>query len=324
ILNFSGQKSGAEGVKITNAKSIVLEDLSVQNTKGDAIKTQQVDGMVFRRVKAEWTNGPHKNNGAYGLYPVQCDNVLIEYCEARGASDAGIYVGQSNHVIVRHSKAWENVAGIEIENTSYADVHDNEAWNNTGGLLVFDLPDLVKKKGGHARLYNNVIRDNNLANFAPKGNIVAKVPQGTGIMLLAASDVEIFNNTISNNISAGTAVVSYFMTENPINDTLYYPYPSGIYIHNNRYARPRVKATSKGRMGKMFAFKLRFGKNVPHILYDGIEDERRPVSLCIQNNDEQTVANIKAANKFKDISRDPAPFNCRGKTLGEVQLQNIR
>jgi len=320
MLNFTGQISGAEGVKVTNAKKIVLEDFSVQNTKGDAIKTQQVEGIVFRRVKAEWTNGPDEKNGAYGLYPVQCSNVLIEYCEARGASDAGIYVGQSNFVIVRNSKAWENVAGIEIENTSYADVYDNEAWNNTGGLLVFDLPDLLKKKGGYARVYNNNIHDNNHINFAPKGNIVAKVPQGTGIMLMAANNVEVYENKITNNISVGTAIVSYYISENPVKDSAYYPYPDAIYIHNNVYERPNVKATSKGRMGQMFKFKLRFGRNVPHILYDGIVDEKNPGTICIRNNTNQSVANIKAGNKFKGITRDEKPYDCAISPQVPVQL----
>jgi parallel beta-helix repeat protein len=322
ILNFKGQISGAEGIKVTNSKKMVLEDFSVQNTKGDAIKTQQVDGMVFRRVKAEWTNGPNEKNGAYGLYPVQCNNVLIEYSEARGASDAGIYVGQSNFVIVRNCKAWENVAGIEIENTSYADVYDNEAWNNTGGLLIFDLPDLVKKKGGYARLYNNNIHDNNHVNFAPKGNIVAKVPQGTGIMLMASNNVEIFNNRVINNISAGTAIVSYYISENPIKDSAYYPYPSSIYIHDNIYERQHVKATSKGRMGKMFKFKLRFGKDVPHILYDGIVDEKNPGTICIRNNINQSIANFKAGNKFKGITRDEKPYDCASEPLMPVKLEN--
>jgi parallel beta-helix repeat protein len=322
ILNFIGQISGAEGIKVTNSKKMVLEDFSVQNTKGDAIKTQQVDGMVFRRVKAEWTNGPNEKNGAYGLYPVQCNNVLIEYSEARGASDAGIYVGQSNYVIVRNSKAWENVAGIEIENSSYADVYDNEAWNNTGGLLIFDLPDLVKKKGGYARLYNNHIHDNNHVNFAPKGNIVAKVPQGTGIMLMASNNVEIFNNRVINNISAGTAIVSYYISENPIKDSAYYPYPSAIYIHDNIYERPRVKATSKGRMGQMFRFKLRFGKDVPHILYDGIVDEKNPGTICIRNNINQSIANFKAGDKFKGITRDEKPYDCALAPLVPVRLNN--
>ena len=148
ILNFTNQVSGAEGIKVTNGQNITLQDLTVQDTKGDAIKTQHVNGITFKRVKAEWTRGANSKNGAYGLYPVQCTNVLIDGCEARGASDAGIYVGQSNYIIVKNSKATENVAGIEIENSMYADVFDNEATNNAGGILIFDLPDLVQKKGG--------------------------------------------------------------------------------------------------------------------------------------------------------------------------------
>src|SRR5262245_24872951 len=35
ILNFKGQLSGAEGIKITNASNITLQDLTVQDTKGD-------------------------------------------------------------------------------------------------------------------------------------------------------------------------------------------------------------------------------------------------------------------------------------------------
>jgi parallel beta-helix repeat protein len=203
-------------------------------------------------------------------------------------------------------------------------VYDNEAWNNTGGLLVFDLPDLVKKQGGFVRLHNNHIHDNNHINFAPKGNIVAKVPQGTGIMLLASNNVEVFNNRIINNISLGTAIISYYITENPIKDSGYYPYPNVIYIHNNIYERSKVRATSKGRMGKMFRFKLKFGKNVPHIIFDGIVDENNPPAICIINNTNQSVANIKAGQNFKEITRDEKPFNCTGVELPPIQLKNIQ
>ena len=165
ILNFKNQLSGAEGIKITNSINITIADLTVQDTKGDGIKAQQVNGIIFRNVKTEWTRGAHTKNGGYGIYPVQCDQVLIENCVARGASDAGIYVGQSNYAIVRNNKAFENVAGIEIENTSHADVYGNEMYNNTGGLLIFDLPDLIKKKGGYCRAYDNYIHHNNHKNF---------------------------------------------------------------------------------------------------------------------------------------------------------------
>jgi len=321
ILNFKNQISGAEGLKITNGSDITIQDLTVQDTKGDGVKTQLIEGMVFRNVKAEWTSGANEKNGGYGLYPVQCTNVLIDSCVAVGASDAGIYVGQSKHIIVKNSKAYQNVAGIEIENSWYADVYDNEAYHNTGGILIFDLPDLIQKDGGFVRVFRNHIHDNNQVNFAPKGNTVAKVPQGTGLMILATRNVEAFENKIVNNISAGTAIVSYYITETPINDKTYKPFPANIYIHDNYYERPDVKATSKGRLGKMYKFKLRFGKNVPHIIYDGIEDSQmKERNICIRNNQNQSFVNIDAGNKFKNKSRDIKPHDCEQMPISPVVL----
>jgi parallel beta-helix repeat protein len=321
VLSFKGQISGAEGIKITNSSAIVLEGLTVQDTKGDAIKTQMVDGITFRNVKAEWTNGGRKENGAYGLYPVQCTNVLIDGCTAIGASDAGIYVGQSKYIIVKNSKAYNNVAGIEIENSWYADVFDNEAYDNTGGILIFDLPDLIQKEGGYVRVFRNNIHDNNHVNFAPKGNTVGKIPQGTGLMILATRHVEAFENKIVNNISAGTAIVSYYITENPIHDNSYKPFPSNIYIHDNYYERPNVKATSKGRLGKMYKYKLRFGKNVPHILYDGIEDkDNKDRNICFKNNTNASFVNIDAGHGFKNKSRDMTPHDCVQSPITPVNL----
>lgn len=321
ILNFADQISGAEGIKITNSRNITLEDLTVQNAKGDGVKTQEIDGITLRRVKAEWTRGPHKTNGGYGLYPVQCRNVLVDDCVSIGASDAGIYVGQSNHIIVTNCRAWQNVTGIEIENSMYADVHDNDVTNNTAGILVFDLPDLIVKKGGHVRVFNNFIHQNNHVNFAPKGNIVAKVPPGTGVMILATNHVDVFNNKIIGHKTIGTAIVSYYMTENPIQDSTYYPYPSQVSIYNNIYERDRERATMRGRMGKMYRFKLRFGKDVPHIVYDGIVDKGNPADICIRQNQNQSFANIDAENGFKNISHDPTPYDCTLNPILPVDLK---
>jgi parallel beta-helix repeat protein len=324
ILSFKGQVEGAEGFKITNAQNITIENLTVQDTKGDGIKTQMVEGIVFKAVKTEWTGKPDKKNGGYGLYPVQCTKVVIDGCVAIGASDAGIYVGQSKDIIVKNSKAYHNVAGIEIENSLNADVFDNEAYMNTGGVLVFDLPDLIQKKGGNVRVFKNKIHDNNFPNFAPKGNIVAKVPDGTGILILATNHVEIFENEIINNKSIGTGIISYYMTENPFKDESYYPYPTSIYIHDNIYERQRGRATGKGRMGQMFRFKLKFGKDVPHILYDGIidpktKDENGNVKtsykICIKNNKNESFANLDAENDFKNISKEIKNFQCEHERL---------
>jgi parallel beta-helix repeat protein len=319
ILSFKGQTEGAEGLRVSNAENITIENMTLQDSKGDLVKTMNVKGITFRNVKAEWTGKPSAKNGGYGIYPVQCEGVTIDGCMAIGASDAGIYVGQSKNIEVKNSKAYHNVAGIEIENSLNASVHDCEAYENTGGLLVFDLPDLILKKGGFCKVYNNNIHDNNYPNFAPKGNIVATVPDGTGILLLACNNVEIYDNKITNNKSVGTGIISYYMTEKPFKDPSYYPYPTAISIHDNTYSREQTRPTHKGRMGLMFRFKLKFGKNVPHILYDGIIDPKNldlvdnvleNKQICIKNNKEQTFANMDAEHDFRNISKDLSKHDC--------------
>ncbi len=47
ILSFKGQKQGAEGLKVTNSTNIVLENFTMEDAKGDIIKTQNVNGIIF-------------------------------------------------------------------------------------------------------------------------------------------------------------------------------------------------------------------------------------------------------------------------------------
>ena len=310
VLNFSNQQSGAQGLSVTS-DNVTLQDFSVQNAKGDAIKVKGVTNIKFLRVKTEWTNGPSPENGAYGLYPVESTNVLIDGCVAIGASDAGIYVGQSKNIIVRNSRAEFNVAGIEIENSYYADVFNNIATNNTGGILVFDLPGLPQQGGHHVRVFNNRSVGNNTDNFAPEGNIVGEVPRGTGIIIQANSDVEIFDNEIGDNDTVNIAVVTY---GNETDDKAYYPHPKSIQIHGNKFGPTGYNPdTSKGELAKIL-FELSEGK-MPDIFWDGLlpisqlifgqpEDER----MVISNNGDASFLAIKPIG-FMIPFLDPATLD---------------
>ena len=265
ILSFKDQMSGAQGLSVTS-DGVTLKDFAVEDAKGDAIKVKGVHGISFIRVRTEWTNGPDELNGAYGLYPVESKNVLIDSCVAIGASDAGIYVGQSENIIVKNNRAEFNVAGIEIENSYYADVFDNHAENNTGGILVFDLPDIPQQGGHHVRVFRNKSINNNTDNFAPEGNIVGEVPRGTGIIIQANSHVEIFENDIGGNDTVNIAIVTYgYETE----DKNYYPHPRAIQVHNNRFTKsgnnPDIET---GELAKIL-YELS-DKNMPDIFWDGI------------------------------------------------------
>ena len=317
ILSFKGQTDGAEGIRVNDGSNIVFENFTVQDSKGNGIKSMHVTGVSFRNVKTEWTGTPSAENGGYGLYPVQCEGVTIDGCIAIGASDAGIYVGQSKDITVKNSKAYHNVAGIEIENSLRADVFDNEAYENTGGLLVFDLPDLIQKKGGQIKVHNNNVHDNNYENFAPKGNIVATVPSGTGLLILAVKDVEVYNNQIRNNQSVSTGIISYFTTGKPIKDIEYDPFPSAISIHDNVYERKDGLPVSKDPLGMIVGRK--FKEKVPHILYDGIKNPALLDSkgnwiagqcISIINNKDQSIVNLDAEHGFQNMALANDSFKC--------------
>ncbi len=207
-LSFKNQTEGAQGLLISNGSNIVLEDFSIEDAKGDNLKVSEVRGITFRRIRSVWADGPKTENGAYALYPVLCKNVLIDECIAMGSSDAGIYVGQSDSVIIRNSKAYWNVAGIESENSRWVEIYDNEAWENTGGILVFDLPGLTQY-GHTTKVYRNHVHDNNHENFAAKGNIVAGIAPGTGFMILATNSLELTENKIIDNKTIGIGIISY-------------------------------------------------------------------------------------------------------------------
>ncbi len=261
ILSFRSQKSGAEGV-LVESSGVTLMDFAVEDAKGDAIKIVGADGISIIRVRAEWTNGPDPLNGAYGLYPVASKNVLIDGSIARGASDAGIYVGQSDNIIVRNSLAEFNVAGIEIENSYVADVYDNVATRNTGGILIFDLPGLPQQGGHSVRVFDNKVFDNDTPNFAPAGNIVGGVPMGTGVMVMANSKVEVFNNTIENNATTGVLIVAY---PNEYEDEQYYPYPEGVSIYGNTFTNSGFAPDNE--IGELVSSIS--GTPVPDIVWDG-------------------------------------------------------
>jgi parallel beta-helix repeat protein len=265
FLDFSGQLGAGEGLLVTS-DDVVLRDFAVENTKGDGIKSKGADRIVYHKLRVEWTGGPKETNGAYGVYPVESRDVLIDNVMVRGASDAGIYVGQSQNIIVRNSLALENVAGIEIENSYNADVHDNLATRNTGGILVFDLPNLPQMGGHNVRIFENVVVDNMTPNFAPKGNIVANVPTGTGVMVMANRNVQVFDNMLGQNGTANVMVVGY---RYPYEDPKYDPVAKDVAIWGNQHE----KAGWDPKFGGGAQLAAALGGSIPPIFWDGAGGE---------------------------------------------------
>jgi parallel beta-helix repeat protein len=282
ILDFSGQTGAGEGLLVTS-DDVTMEGFTIRDTKGDGIKSKGADRIIYRDLTVEWSGEPDEDNGAYGVYPVESSDVLVERVTVRGASDAGIYVGQSDNIIVRDSLAEYNVAGIEIENSTRADVYDNIVTKNAGGLLVFDLPDLPKVGGHSTRLFNNQVFDNNTRNFAPPGNIVASVPSGTGVIVQANDKVEIFENTFKDNRTAHVILVAY---SPEFDDDRFNPLVRNTIVTGNSYENGGYEP-----QGDLQLLAMAMGGSLPDIVADGVDrwGDKDAVDLNMVIDEDESV-----------------------------------
>ncbi|WP_342329174.1 parallel beta-helix domain-containing protein [Pedobacter sp. FW305-3-2-15-E-R2A2] len=339
VLDFSGQTQGGEGIRVTDVKGFTIDAMTIRDSKGDLLKINKSSNVTVTNLHAVWSKAD-STSGGYAIYPVLCKNVLIENCYTEGSSDAGIYVGQTDSAIVRKCKAAKNVAGCEIENTSNAEVYDNEFYNNTAGFLIFDLPDL-SKRGGHVKVYNNNIHDNNFRNFAKAGSFgttwgVGNASPGSGIIILAASDIEIYNNKIINNNTSSITIASGFAVDEKAGEKInanYSPIPKNIRIHDNTIEMGPAfpKPAYEHRIGQLLVATeaqlnrldpARKNKRIPWIMYDGITSNiltkgtaANPDSICIKQPGDNVFVNADFLNISKPENWKPntniSPYQCK-------------
>lgn len=223
---LDGQMEFADGISATG-DNFLVEQLRIMNYNGNGVIVEGATGIVMRDLYIE-------NTSLYGAYPVKSTDVLVERVVATGIRDAGVYVGQSRDAVIRNNEVYGNVIGIEIENSIGVQVHDNHAHDNSTGIFVDLLPQLPSKVSLDTQLFDNLVENNNHANFANEGEIGALVPSGTGILVLGGDDVEITDNVVRGNRTVGVAI---FSTEIAF-DTEQIdvgPSPERIHVHGNSY-----------------------------------------------------------------------------------------
>ncbi len=264
VLSFR-DSDNVTGLEALNVRGITVRDLTIADSPGDAFKLKGVKWGTLLNVRAIWSGGgepitasnftdrlhvqctnpplnegdptpdyiPSSASGRYGIYPVESENILVDNSESVGASDAGIYVGQTNTAIIRNSRAVYNVMGFEIENVQGGEYDSNLAECNTGGFLIYDLENITQY-GDTSVMLNNVARNNNTYNFAHSG-LVSAVPRGTGFITLGYDNIEVFNNTFEDHSTAAVIYTSYELIDGKgkTSDKKLDPYTEGLHIHNN-------------------------------------------------------------------------------------------
>ena len=318
VLDFATQVEGDDGLTVT-AGGFTIENLWIKNSPGNGVVAHAEDS-TFRNIKVSWDAGSVTENGFYAVYPTDCKRTIIEDVEVTGASDAGIYVGSCEYAIVRNNTVYANVAGIEIENSIRADVYGNEVYDNSAGILALLLPKQKLKVNTQILIRDNEVRANNRPNFATAGTVVASVPTGSGVLALCGTDIEIRDNTITGNDSAGVVIVSYpimeLLTGTQLTDTEMDPYIKRVYIHGNTFAD-----NGKAPKGGLVVVLNEEVTTLEDVLWDGIlEEGETDAEICLGPNP-PSFRNFAAMDDFdKDKqSTDTTGHTCTLNALAEME-----
>ena len=229
---LDGEKRLNDAV-LYSGNNVIVENFKITKYKGNAIMGQAGNNFEIR-------NNIIVDTGVYGIFPQLGKNGIIEHNVISGIEDAAIYVGMSDNIHVAHNEVFESVAGIEIENSRHAVVENNMVYNNAGGILVFITPGLPIKTTFDVIVRNNFVTRNNHKNFGAPGSTVAGIPSGTGILIMAADEVIVESNVITDNKTAGLLITDHGHASNITIDEESEPNADKIMIldnlfHNNGY-----------------------------------------------------------------------------------------
>jgi parallel beta-helix repeat protein len=155
------------------------------------------------------SNNVAEGNHVYGLFPVLSQDGTMTDNVVRGSDkDAGIYVGQSDRVLIAGNHAEDNLLGLEVENSRDCTVIGNELTLNTLGIIVDLNFDKVLLTAERTLVAANRVHDNNRTNTAEPGDLISVLPPGIGILISAADATTVTLNDVQRNNFAGVAVVS--------------------------------------------------------------------------------------------------------------------
>lgn len=319
ILDFAEAAEGAQAI-LVRAHGVKIRNLTIKNSPGDGIVARGVRNAGFSHIQVYWDKG--FDPGGYGIYPVQCEDVVVEGSVVSGAKEAGVYVGQTKRAVIKDNKVFSNVVGIDIENSSYVQVFGNEATGNSVGVTVVGRPYLIVGNPKNIDIYNNFIDSNNHKNFAEKGSLAELMGSGYGIKVISTKDVSVQNNRLSNH-SQSSVYVANFQVLNRVHrgDPMFDPMVTEVKVGGDQFKKHSITMqylkVGAPEESKSEDSKVEKGERMEpsDIQLHGVlgKKNQQPSNvICIQHKGEASKKSVKL-NGFSNLYK-ASQFNCKAKS----------
>ena len=219
---------GESGQRI---RGIEIQGFTVQGFPGYGVYLACADEFTVRRNTAT-------DDQTYSIFPVRSSTGRVTHNTASGTlTDACIYVGESEDVMVDHNKATDCQIGLQLENTQRVTLDHNRSTGNTAGVIVDVIAGRQTLIAADNTVSHNMIADNNRPNSGAGSDTEGLVP-GIGLVINGADRTLVTHNVIEQHELAGLAIVDFCIGDPaacadpnlPID-----PSPDGNQVIHNRF-----------------------------------------------------------------------------------------
>ncbi len=150
------------------------------------------------------------DNGEYAIFPVASDHGRLTRSQGmRTRSDACLYIGEDDHVLVDHSLASDCQIGLEIENCRHVVMRDNVSRGNTTGIIVDVINDRLTTTCTDNVVEHNTFDSNNRPSSALPTDDTSDLEPGIGVIIAGADRTTVQKNTITGHSLAGMTLVDF-------------------------------------------------------------------------------------------------------------------
>jgi hypothetical protein len=188
------------GMRLTGFQ---LSGFTVRGFAGFGVYLACVDGFLLERNEAH-------ANLTYAMFPVRSSRGRITQNKASGTlSDACLYTGQDEDILVDHNEATDCEIGLQIENCQHVTMTHNHAVGNTAGMIVDVIDGRQAKIESDNHVTHNELRENNRPNTAPPEAETSMILPGIGLVIDGADRTLVSGNVFAGNTLAGIAFVDF-------------------------------------------------------------------------------------------------------------------
>jgi len=219
---------GESGQRI---RELTIQGLTVKGFPGYGVYVACGERFLIRRNTGV-------DDRTYSIFPVRSTKGRVTRNTTSGTfTDACVYVGESEDVVVDHNTATDCQIGLQLENTRNVVLRRNRSTGNTAGLIVDVIDDRQTLVAADNVVTGNVIEENNRPNSGIGSETGDLVP-GIGVVIDGADRTTFSGNVVKGHNFAGMTLVNYCIgapaaCADPA--LAVDPYPEGNRIVHNRF-----------------------------------------------------------------------------------------